>query len=88
MKVMVSINLKPGVLDPQARAIENSLSSLGYTQVNGGSTGKQIILDLDETDENRARQKTAKMCETLLVNTVIEDYEITIMDHASMDGDN
>ena len=59
MKVMVSINLKPGVLDPQARAIENSLSSLGYTEVNGVSTGKQIILDLDETDENRARQKTA-----------------------------
>ena len=86
MKVMVSINLKPGVLDPQARAIENSLSSLGYTEVNGVSTGKQIILDLDETDENRARQKTAKMCETLLVNTVIENYEITIMNPADMDG--
>ena len=42
-----------------------------------------IILDLDETDESRARQKTAKMCETLLVNTVIENYDITIMDEDS-----
>jgi len=80
MKVMVSISLKPGVLDPQARAIENSLSSLGYQDVKGVSTGKQIVLDLDEDDEARARQKSAKMCETLLVNTVIENYEITIMD--------
>jgi len=80
MKVMVSISLKPGVLDPQARAIENSLASLGYQDVKGVSTGKQIILDLDEDDEARARQKSAKMCETLLVNTVIENYEITIMD--------
>jgi len=80
MKVMVSISLKPGVLDPQARAIENSLASLGYQDVKGVSTGKQIILDLDEGDEARARQKSAKMCETLLVNTVIENYEITIMD--------
>jgi phosphoribosylformylglycinamidine synthase PurS subunit len=80
MKVMVSISLKPGVLDPQARAIENSLASLGYQDVKGVSTGKQFILDLDEDDEARARQKSAKMCETLLVNTVIENYEITIMD--------
>jgi len=80
MKVMVSISLKPGVLDPQARAIENSLASLGYQDVKGVSTGKQIILDLDEDDEARARQKSAKMCETLLVNTVIENYVITIMD--------
>jgi len=80
MKVMVSISLKPGVLDPQARAIENSLASLGYQDVKGVSTGKQIILDLNEDDEARARQKSAKMCETLLVNTVIENYEITIMD--------
>ena len=80
MKVIVNITLKPGVLDPQGRAIENSLYSLGYQDVSGVSTGKQIVLDLDETDPGRARQKSAKMCETLLVNTVIEDYEITVMD--------
>ncbi len=80
MKVIVNITLKPGVLDPQSRAIENSLYSLGYQDVSGVSTGKQITLELDETDPARARQKSAKMCETLLVNTVIEDYEITVMD--------
>lgn len=80
MKVIVNITLKPGVLDPQARAIESSLLSLGYQDVTDVSTGKQIILDIDETDPARARQKSAKMCETLLVNTVIEDYEISIMD--------
>ena len=80
MKVIVNITLKTGVLDPQGRAIENSLYSLGYQDVSGVSTGKQIILDLDETDPARARQKSAKMCETLLVNTVIEDYDITVLD--------
>ena len=76
MKVTVTITLKPGVLDPQGRAIENSLASLGYQGIGGVGTGKQITLDLDEDDEARARQKVAKMCEVLLVNTVIEDYEI------------
>ena len=76
MKVTVTITLKPGVLDPQGRAIEHSLQSLGYKGVGGVSTGKQVTLDIDEDDEGKARQKAAKMCEALLVNTVIEDYEI------------
>ena len=53
--------------------------------MRGVSTGKQIVLDLDEEDVTRARQKTAKMCETLLVNTVIEDYEITCHQDADED---
>lgn len=84
MHVTVTITLKPGVLDPQGRAIEHSLLSLGYQDVSGVSTGKQITLDIDEDDETRARQKVAKMCETLLVNTVIEDYEIHC--HDDVDG--
>jgi phosphoribosylformylglycinamidine synthase len=82
MKVIVNITLKPGVLDPQGQAIEHSLYSLGYQDIAGVSTGKQIILDLNESDTSRARQKAAKMCEILLVNTVIEDYEITVMDES------
>ena len=76
MQVTVTISLKPGVLDPQGRAIEHSLQSLGWQDVNQVSTGKQIILDINEDDEARARQIVARMCETLLVNTVIEDYTI------------
>ena len=77
MKVIVTINLKQGVLDPEGQAIEQSLKSLGYGDINKIETGKQIIIDIDEDDEARARQKCAKMCEVLLVNTVIEDYIIT-----------
>ena len=76
MQVTVTISLKPGVLDPQGRAIEHSLQSLGWQDVNQVSTGKQIILDINEDGEARARQVVARMCETLLVNTVIEDYTI------------
>ena len=82
MKVTVTITLKPGVLDPQGRAIENSLASLGYKGAGNVATGKQITFDIDEDDEGRARKKAAKMCEALLVNTVIEDYEI----HCHADG--
>ena len=76
MKVTVTITLKPGVLDPQGRAIESSLAGLGYKGVGDVATGKQITLDIDEKDEAKARQKVTKMCEALLVNTVIEDYAI------------
>ena len=76
MQVTVTISLKPGVLDPQGRAIEHALQSLGWQGVAQVSTGKQIVLDIDEDDEARARQIVARMCETLLVNTVIEDYSI------------
>ena len=53
MRVTVTISLKPGVLDPQGRAIEHSLQSLGWQDVNQVSTGKQIILDINEDDEAR-----------------------------------
>ena len=76
MKVTVTITLKPGVLDPQGRAIESSLAGLGYKGIGDVATGKQITLDIDEADEAKARRKVAEMCEALLVNTVIEDYEI------------
>ncbi|MGU9961867.1 MAG: phosphoribosylformylglycinamidine synthase subunit PurS [Candidatus Puniceispirillales bacterium WSBS_2018_MAG_OTU23] len=87
MKVIVTISLKPGVLDPQGRAIEHSLLSLGYQDVTSITTGKQIILDINEDDTARAIQKCAKMCEALLVNTVIENYEISIPDNAGQDED-
>ena len=84
MRVTVTITLKPGVLDPQARAIEHSLRSLGHSGVANVSTGKRITLDIEGDDEARAREEAARMCEALLVNTVIEDYEIDC--HAVGDG--
>lgn len=80
MQVIVNISLKDGVLDPQGRAIGRSLNDLGFSEVSDVRVGKQIVLEIDETDASRATQRVARMCETLLSNTVIEDYEINIPD--------
>ena len=79
MKVIVNISLKEGVLDPQGQAIRSSLSNLGFENCNDVRTGKQIILSLDQNNETEALTQAKKMCEELLVNTVIEKYEINIL---------
>ena len=80
MQVIVNISLKEGVLDPQGRAILHSLNNLGFNEVITVKVGKQILLEIDENDPTRLRQRVARMCETLLSNTVIEDYWIKIPD--------
>lgn len=80
MQVIVNISLKHGVLDPQGRAIGRSLADLGFQEVGDVRVGKRITLDIDESDPARARQRVARMCEALLANTVIEDYEIELDD--------
>ena len=75
MQVIVNISLKEGVLDPQGQAIGRSLNDLGFKEVGEIRVGKQIVLEVDESDPARLRQRVARMCETLLSNTVIEDYE-------------
>ena len=79
MKVIVNISLKQGVLDPEGQAIKTSLSNLGFENLNDVRTGKQIILDFEKLEENEAVLKAKKMCEDLLVNTVIEKYNINIL---------
>lgn len=83
MQVIVNISLKFGVLDPQGRAIGRSLGDLGFNEVSDVRVGKRITLEVDETDTARARQRVARMCETLLANTVIEDYDIEIAEEAA-----
>ncbi|CUU70871.1 phosphoribosylformylglycinamidine synthase subunit PurS [Campylobacter hyointestinalis] len=73
MKVTVNVFLKNGVLDPAGKAVEHALGSLGFDGVNEVRIGKQIVLNLKD-DINDTDIKT--MCEELLANTVIEDYEI------------
>ena len=80
MQAIVNISLKEGVLDPQGRAITHSLNDLGFNEVGDVRVGKQILLEIDEADPARLRQRVARMCETLLSNTVIEDYSIVIPD--------
>ena len=79
MKVVVNISLKKGVLDPEGQAIETSLSNLGFKKFSDVRTGKQIILNFEKIDENEAILATKKMCEDLLVNTVIETYKINVL---------
>ena len=79
MKVEVNISLKEGVLDPEGQAIETSLSNLGFKNFCDVRTGKQIILNFEKIDENEAILATKKMCEDLLVNTVIETYKINVL---------
>ena len=79
MKVVVNISLKEGVLDPEGQAIKTSLSNLGFENLNDVRTGKQIILNFVNLEENEAVLEAKKMCENLLVNTVIEKYKINIL---------
>jgi phosphoribosylformylglycinamidine synthase PurS subunit len=79
MKAIINISLKQGVLDPQGLAIQNSLSNLGFNNCKNVRTGKQIILDFDSNEKDQLIKETKKMCETLLVNTVIENYDIEIV---------
>lgn len=78
MKIRVHVTLKPGVLDPQGKAIGNALKSLGFSGVGEVRQGKLIELDLAETDPVRARADVEAMCRGLLANPVVEDYTIDI----------
>jgi len=80
VKAKVHITLKNGVLDPQGKAVQNALGSLGFTGVNDVRQGKFIELDLAETDKAKAREAVEQMCKNLLANTVIENYTIDLVD--------
>jgi len=73
MKVRVHVSLKPGVLDPQGRAIHHSLEGLGFSGINDVRSGRLIELDVDEDVSDAALDE---MCRKLLANMVIENYRI------------
>ena len=78
MKVRIHISLKNGVLDPQGKAIENSLTNLGFDRVKNVRQGKFIELDINEDDPLQAHKQATDMCEKLLANTVIENYQVDL----------
>ena len=78
MKARIRITLKNGVLDPQGKAIEGALSSLGFNGVNDVRQGKYIEVTLTETDEATAKAQVEAMCKDLLANTVIENYSFEL----------
>ena len=74
MKARIRITLKNGVLDPQGKAIQGALGSLGFSGVNDVRQGKYIEVDLASTDKAAAEAEVERMCKDLLANTVIENY--------------
>jgi len=80
MKAKIHITLKPGVLDPQGRAVQHALGALGFSSVGDVRQGKYIELDLAGSDRRKAETDVKAMCERLLANTVIENYSIELVD--------
>ncbi len=77
MKVRILVRLKPGVLDPQGRAVHHSLGSLGFDGVEDVRIGRMIEMDVADGTSDEALNK---MCEQLLANMVIEDFAIEKLD--------
>ncbi len=79
MTAIVNVSLKAGVLDSQGKAVHHALDSLNFEGVEDVRIGKQIVLQLVETDKDKAMTEVTKMCEEILANTVIEDYKIELI---------
>lgn len=75
----VTVTLKNGVLDPQGKAIEGALGTLGFEGVGQVRQGKVFDIALEHGDRARAETELTAMCEKLLANTVIEDYSVTLL---------
>jgi phosphoribosylformylglycinamidine synthase subunit PurS len=78
IKAKIKVTLKKGVLDPQGKAIEGALSSLGFAGVDHVRQGKYFEIDLAETDRALAMAAAKSMCDRLIANTVIENYDIEL----------
>jgi phosphoribosylformylglycinamidine synthase len=74
MRVRIFVSLKKGVLDPQGKAIERSLHTLGYDEVREVRAGKYIELDLEAASRESAEVRIREICDKLLANPVIEDF--------------
>ena len=76
MKVKVIVTLKSGVLDPQGKAIQQTLNGMGFANVKDVRQGKYFDIDIDESDEQKAKKSAEEICKKLLANQVIEDFKI------------
>ena len=74
IKATIHVTLKSGILDPQGRTIRQSLGTLGFSSVHDVRVGKFLEIELHENDPVQAEAQLKAMCETLLANTVIEEY--------------
>jgi len=81
VKARIEVRLKPGILDPQGKAIHGALGGLGYSELGEVRQGKLIEIELPGTpDRAKAKEAVDSMCRTLLANPVTEDYRIELID--------
>jgi len=76
MKIKVIVTLKSGVLDPQGKAIQQTLNGMGFANIKDVRQGKYFDIDIDESDEQKAKLSAEEICKKLLANQVIEDFKI------------
>ena len=79
MKAKIHVTLKSGILDPQGKAIEHALETLGFKSASNVRVGKYMELDLKELVRDRAEAEVKAMCEKLLANTIIEEYRYELV---------
>jgi len=79
MKARVTVTLKPGVLDPQGKAIEGALKSLGISGVASVRQGKVFDVELDSVDAARAEAALKEAADKLLANVIIENYHVEVL---------
>jgi len=80
MRVKIFVSLKKGVLDPQGKAIERWLHTLGYQEVQDVRMGKYLEIEMESASRAHAELRVREMCDKLLANTVIEDYRFEIQE--------
>ena len=74
VKAKIHVTLKPGILDPQGKAIEHALETLGFDSASNVRVGKYMELELEESAKDKAEAQVKAMCEKLLAKTTIEEY--------------
>ena len=76
MKVSVTVTLKKDVLDPQGKVVEKTLKNMGYANIENVRQGKYFEIEINENDNENAKDIIEEICNKLLINKVIEDYSI------------
>ncbi len=78
MKISAIVTLKKDVLDPQGKVVSQTLKNMGYSSIENIRQGKYFEIEINEENEEKAKNKIDEICKTLLSNTIIEDYKIKI----------
>ena len=77
MKFSIKVTLKKDVLDPQGKVVQQTLQNMGMDSLKSLRQGKYFEIEIDENSEEKAKNKIEDMCKKLLVNLIIEDFEIS-----------